>query len=193
MTKTEVERPARRTPWRNPVLRFEGTSRAPAEAVYDVLADLPSHLDWAGDRQAATTRLLTMEAPAGPAGVGTEFHTTGSDGKAATWTDRSVVTEAERPTVFEFVTEGRREGKAGSTPWLLTAIHRYVITSEGDGCRVTYTQELTRLDGAPRVAFNRVASRLVFRVSSKYMRRGFDGLLRLAEERSVAEGASADR
>jgi hypothetical protein len=152
--------------------------------VYDVLADLPSHLDWAGDRQAATTRLLTMEAPPGPAVVGTEFRTTGSDGKAATWTDRSVVTEAERPAVFEFVTEGRRQGKAGSEPWLLTAVHRYAITPSGDGCRVTYTEELTRLDGAPKIAFNRVVSRLVFRVSAKYMRRGFDGLLAVAEERA---------
>jgi hypothetical protein len=168
------------------VLRFEGTTGAPAEAVYDVLADLPSHLDWAGERQAATTRLLTMEAPPGPAGVGTEFFTTGTDGKAATWTDRSVVTEAERPTVFEFVTEGRRDGKPGSAPWQLTAVHRYAITPEGAGCRVTYTQELTRLDGAPRIAFNRVVSQLVFRMASKYMRRGFDGLLALAAERSQA-------
>jgi len=83
VAKTETEQAPRRIPWRNPVLRFEGITRAPAEAVYDVLADLPSHLDWAGDRQATTTRLLTMDAPSGPAGVGTEFRTTGSDGKAA--------------------------------------------------------------------------------------------------------------
>ena len=49
---------------------------------------------------------------------------------------------------------------------------------------MTYTQDLTRLDGAPRVLFNRVVSRIVFRVSAKYMRRGFDALLGLAEERS---------
>jgi hypothetical protein len=173
-----------RTTWRNPVLRFEGKCQAPAEVVYDLLADLQSHLDWAGRRQAETTRLLTLEAQSGPAVVGTEFFTTGSDGKAARWTDRSVVTEAIRPSVFEFVTEGRRDGKAGSRPWLATAVHRYQIAPLSAGCRVTYTEDLTRLDGAPRIMFGRVISRLVFRMSAKYMRRGFDALLAVAEGRA---------
>ena len=146
MAKTQLERNERRTKWRNPVLRFERSCRAPAEAVYDLLADLQSHLDWAGRRQLETTRLLTLEAPPGPAAVGTEFFTTGSDGKVARWSDRSVVTEAMRPAVFEFVTEGRRDGKPGSRPWLSTAVHRYVIAQESGGCRVAYTQELTRLE-----------------------------------------------
>ena len=184
MAKTEVVREGRPTPWRNPVLRFEGSSRAQAGAVYELLADLQSHLDWGGQRQLETTRLLTLKAPPGPAGVGVEFLTTGSDGKAARWSDRSVVTEATRPQVFEFVTEGRREGKAGGRPWLTTAVHRYEMAPMDGGCSVTYTQDLTRLDGAPRVLFNRAVSRIVFRVSAKYMRRGFDALLGLAEERS---------
>lgn len=182
MAKTDVERGGRLIPWRNPVLRFEGTTTARAEVVYDLLADLHAHLDWAGERQAEMTRLLTMEAPPGPAGVGTEFSTTGSDGKAARWLDRSVVTEATRPEVFEFVTEGRRQGKPGSSPWLSTAVHRYELAPEGSGCRVTYSEDLTRLEGAPRIAFNRLISRIVFRISAKYMRRGFDGLLALADE-----------
>jgi hypothetical protein len=131
-----------------------------------------------------TTRLLTLGAPSGSAGVGTEFVSTGSDGKVARWSDRSVVTEATRPEVFEFVTEGRREGKPGSRPWLSTAVHRYELAPEPTGCRVTYTEELTRLAGAPRILFARGISRIVFRTSAKYMRRGFDGLLALAEERS---------
>ncbi len=147
MGKTRVEGDRQRTTWRNPVLRFEGACHAPAEAVYDLLADLPSHLDWAGQRQGETTRLLTMEAPPGPAGVGTEFSTTGSDGTVARWTDRSVVTEATRPEVFEFVTEGRRQGKPGKRPWLFTAVHRYSIAPGPEGCRVTYTEEMTRLTG----------------------------------------------
>ncbi len=83
MARTNIERDGRRTAWRNPVLRFEGTCRAPAAVVYDVLADLQSHLDWAGQRQLETTRLLTMDAPPGPAVIGVEFVTTGSDGKLA--------------------------------------------------------------------------------------------------------------
>jgi hypothetical protein len=184
MARTQLESDGRRTTWRNPVLRFEGTSQASAEAVYHLLADLRSHLDWAGRRQLETTRLLTLEAPPGPAGVGTEFLTTGSDGKVARWSDRSVVTEATPPEVFEFVTDGRRAGKPGSRPWLSTAVHRYEIVPDPDGCRVTYTEELTRLTGAPRILFGPGINRIVFRVSAKYMRRGFDGLLALAEERS---------
>ena len=61
MAKTDVERDGRRTAWRNPVLRFEGSCRAPAEVVYDLLADLQSHLEWAGQRQLETTRLLTLD------------------------------------------------------------------------------------------------------------------------------------
>src|SRR5438094_297062 len=108
MARTDMNGDVRRTAWRNPVLRFEGFCGAPAEDLYDLLADLQSHLEWAGQRQLETTRLLTLEAPPTPAGVGTEFFSTGSDGKVARWSDRSVVTEATRPEVFEFVTEGRR-------------------------------------------------------------------------------------
>jgi hypothetical protein len=184
MARVEVDGGGARTRWRNPVIRFEGHSRGPAEVVYDLLADLASHLDWAGERQLETTRLLTLEAPTGPASVGTEFSSTGTDGKIARWSDRSVVTEAMRPEVFEFVTEGRREAKPGGDPWLCTAVHRYEIAPESGGCRVTYTEDLTRFTGAPFIFTAPVLSRVVFRISAKYMRRGFDGLLAAADERS---------
>ena len=181
---TRMKHTRSRIKWRNPVIRFDGTCRASAEQVYDLLADLRTHLEWAGERQGATTRLLTMEAPAGAGEVGSEFFTTGSDGRVARWSDRSVVTEATRPEVFEFVTEGRRDGKPGRKPWLATAVHRYEIASAGNGCRVTYTEDLTRLDGAPRIMVARGISRVVYRLSAKYMRRGFDAMLALAEERA---------
>jgi uncharacterized protein YndB with AHSA1/START domain len=167
-----------------PPMHFEGTCRAPAEAVYDLLANLPEHLEWAGARQGETTRLLTMEAPPGPAGVGTEFRTTGSDGKVAVWHDRSVVTEAQRPSAFEFVTEGVRHGKPGSTPWEATTVHRYEIGATQDGCLVTYHGETTRMAGFPGIVRAPLAGRLLIRISSKYMRRGFDALIALAEERA---------
>lgn len=188
MPRTQRQRAGGRTAWRNPVIRFQGSCRAPGAAVYELLVDLQSHLEWAGRRQLETTRLLTMEGPPGPAGVGTEFFTTGSDGKVARWADRSVVTEATRPEVFEFVTEGRRQGKEGSDPWLFTAIHRYEIASEIGGCQVTYTQHLTRLDGPPKILRFPGVSQIVFRISAKYMRRGFNALLALAEERSGVAG-----
>jgi hypothetical protein len=187
-TSTSVEgregsvRPRQR--W--PVVRFEAPTKAPAEAVYALLADLSSHLQWAGNRQSPTFRLLSVEAPDGPATVGAEFHTTGADGKKARWTDRSVVTEAIRPSVFEFVTEGRRDGKAGSEPLRSTTVHRYEIVRRPDGCDVTYTAELTRLTGptsVTRIARAPVIGPLLWRTAGKYMRRGFANLLALAEER----------
>jgi hypothetical protein len=176
----------RRTPWSNPIMRFERECGASPEIVYGLLAEPRRHLEWAGERQHESTRLLSMEAPAGAAGVGTEFRSTGSDGKAARWTDRSVVTEAVPGRLFEFVTEGRRDGKPGSRPWLSTAVHRYEIAATPRGCRLVYTQDLTRLDGAPRLLFGPGIRRVVFRVSAKYMRRGFDGLVALAEESARA-------
>src|SRR5438093_417460 len=53
MAKTQLERTGRRSNWRNPVIRFEGSCRAPAERVYDLLADLQSHLEGAGLRRPA--------------------------------------------------------------------------------------------------------------------------------------------
>lgn len=186
MAGARMDRVEPRIRWRNPVLRFEGICPTRPEAVYDLLADLHSHMEWAGRRQRETTRLLTLEAPPGPATVGTEFFSTGSDGKVARWSDRSVVTEATRPEVFEFVTEGQREGKPGRRPWLATAVHRYEIAREGGGCRVTCTQDLTRFAGAPGILYAPGISRLLFWISAKYMRRGFDNLLALAEERERA-------
>lgn len=177
MARTKVADGTVRGSFRNPVLRFEGSSDASAEAVYDRLSDLHGHLSWAGAQQAETTRLLTLDAPEGSAHVGTEFSTTGSDGKNARWSDRSVVTEATRPEVFEFVTDGQRHGKQGSSPWLLTAIHRYEIRPTNEGCAVIYTQDITRLEGAPWPLTTRGVNRVVFRLSAKYMRRGFDALL----------------
>ena len=55
------------------------TTTALPQAVYDLLADLRSHLQWAGEQQAKNYRLVSMEAPDGPATVGTEFSTVGAD------------------------------------------------------------------------------------------------------------------
>jgi hypothetical protein len=99
------------------LVRVEATSRATTEAVFAVLADLSSHIVWAGERQGKRTRLLTIDAPAGPAVVGTEFHSTGAD-PMGTFSDRSVVTEATPGKAFEFVTEARLTTKKGlATDW----------------------------------------------------------------------------
>lgn len=167
-----------------PETMFEAACRASPEQVFGLLADLQSHLEWAGERQSPTTRLLTMEAPAGQARVGTEFQTTGSDGKVARWADRSVVTEATPSRAFEFVTDGVRHGRPGRTPMEATTVHRYETSSAGEGCRVTYRGQITRHAGFPAIVRVPFIGRLLVAYSAKYMRRGFDGLVAVAEMRA---------
>jgi hypothetical protein len=69
------------------------TSSASPEAVFDVIADLRNHLIWSGERaESDGFKMLTLEAPPGPATVGTTFTSSGSAGKDM-FHDRSVVTE----------------------------------------------------------------------------------------------------
>ena len=122
MANTDIARDGRRTAWRNPVLRFEGSCRAPAEVVYDLLADLAES---PGLGRPTAARDHPAAHASGAARTGRRrgrvpHYRLRRQGRP--WSDRSVVTEATRPEVFEFVTEGRREGKAGSRPWLLTAV-----------------------------------------------------------------------
>ncbi len=168
------------------VVQVETTSVAPAEIVYDLLADVRSHLEWGGRRQAKKTyRLLSIEAPEGPASVGTEFSSSGADAMGR-FADSSVVTEAERPSRFEFVTEARLSTKKGAVvEW--TLVHRYEIASEGEGCRVSYTARTVRiseLPGALRMFNIRGLRPLLMKVASSNVRRGFRNLVRMAEERA---------
>ena len=87
------------------------TSTASPEAVYDVIADLRNHLVWSGERaEDEGFKMLTLDAPEGPATVGTTFTSSGTAGKD-TFHDRSVVTEATRPNVFVIETDARLERK----------------------------------------------------------------------------------
>lgn len=167
------------------VFHAEASSRAPAEIVYDVLADVRTHLTWAGERQKKNTRLLTVEAPEGPASVGSEFATTGAD-PMGWFTDRSVVTEARRPSLFEFVTEAHLETKKGKTAdW--TNVHRYELAPTPGGCRIAYTVTVTRISALPGMLalFNSgLLSGLVTKAAGGVGRRGVRNLARLAEERA---------
>jgi hypothetical protein len=166
-------------------LRVEATSRASVEAVYDLLADVRSHLVWAGERQKKKTRLLTIEGPDAPAPVGAEFTTTGADPMGG-FTDRSVVTEASRPSIFEFVTEAHLVTKRGKVAdW--TNVHRYELAPTSEGCRITYTIRITRISALPGMLalFNVGAlSGIVRKASQGVARRGIENLARLAEERA---------
>jgi hypothetical protein len=168
------------------VVRVEATSTASPATVYGVLADLSSHLVWAGVRQSRKTRLLTVDAPPGPAVVGTEWRSTGSD-PMGTFSDRSVVTEATPGKAFEFVTEARLTTKKGrSSDW--TNVERYELEPAGDGCRIVSTGRVTRISELPGMValFNvPVLRELGLKVSAKVSRRTVRNLARMAEEREA--------
>lgn len=168
-------------------VQLEEASEAPAEVVYDLLAEIRSHLEWAGTRQPKESfRLLTIEAPQGPASVGTEFSSTGTD-PMGRFADSSVVTEASRPGEFEFVTEARLSTRGKFVEW--TNIHRYEIASRAEGCLISYTLRVVRISKLPgeMVMFKIPGLRsLGLKISGSFARRGLRNLARLAEERAGA-------
>jgi hypothetical protein len=168
------------------VVRVEATSTAAPKTVYGVLADLSSHLVWAGERQAKKTRLLTIDAPTEPAAVGTEWRSTGSD-PMGTFSDRSVVTEVTPGKAFEFVTDARLTTKKGRTSdW--TSVERYALEPTAEGCRIVSTSRVTRISELPGMValFNvPVLREIGLKVSAKVSRRTIRNLARVAEEREA--------
>src|SRR5256885_6180363 len=117
-----------------PHIRLVGESAASPSSVYDLLADLRSHLDWAGDKQARDFGLVSIDAPKGPAATGTRFTSTGTIPMSGhRWRDESVVTEAVSSSLFELLTDAH----AGDT--VARYRHRYEIAPSAHGSRVTYT------------------------------------------------------
>jgi hypothetical protein len=83
--------------------------------------------------------------------VGTEFNSTGAD-PMGSFTDRSVVTEATSPSVFEFVTEGHLDQKKQGKPACDTRItYRFEIVPTGTGSTVTYRLHISKWTNAPAV------------------------------------------
>jgi hypothetical protein len=168
------------------IVRVEATSAAKPQTIYELLADLSSHLVWAGERQAAKTRLVTIDAPAGPAFVGTEWRSTGADPMGA-FSDRSVVTEATSGKAFEFVTEARLTTKKGrGSDW--TSVERYDLEPTVEGCRIVSTSRVTRISELPGMValFNvPVLRELGLKVSARVSRRTVRNLARVAEEREA--------
>jgi len=158
---------------------------AKPEDVYDLLADLKTHLDWAGARQSSDFRLLSLEAPPGPATVGTTFSSTGTIPMSVRrWKDSSTVTAADRPRTFEFITDARAGDRNAMTARYR---HRYEISSDPAGSRVSYS--LTELAIAhPMLRMALVGMRqMTWRVAiPMFAGRGFRNLLTLAAERAAA-------
>jgi hypothetical protein len=155
---------------------------APPEVVYDFLADLGTHTTWGGKQQTSDFRLLSLEAPAGPATVGTTFTSTGTMPMSSRrWEDRSKVTAAERPNAFEFVTTATARGSRRSME--ATYRHRYEIAATPGGSKVTYSMtQLTMSNPLLRLGLP-VVKTLTWRLGIPFMaRRGFRNLLAIAEQ-----------
>ena len=168
-------------------ISVEHRTTASPEAVYGVLSDLRTHAVWGGVPPTKKSGLLSIEAPSGEATVGTEWNSTGGD-PMGRFTDRSVVTQAVRPSVFEFVTEARLTTKKDATAdW--TNVHRYELRPDGDGCVIAYTVRIARISALPGMLrmFNLpVLSGMAVKESTKVVRRGVEKLAAFVEQRADA-------
>ena len=141
--------------------------------IYGVLADLSTHTIWAGSMHGKKNfGLLTVAAPEGPAAVGTEFTSTGVD-PMGSFSDRSVVTQATSPSVFEFVTEGHLEPKKRGKPASDTRItYRFEIAGDDTGNSVSYRVHMSRWTNAPSLLRSRILqpiARIAMKSYSKKM------------------------
>jgi hypothetical protein len=164
-------------------------STASPEAIYDVLADLRSHLTWGGAEQRFGYGLLSLDAPAGPATTGTSFTSTGGIPMSPRrWEDRSAVTLAVRPSRFEFVTYASVQ--RGKRSMQATYAHRYEIASVPGGSTVTYTfTQLDLVNPILRLALP-VMRTMTWRLGLPFMAgRGFRNLLATAEGRTTSQSA----
>ena len=159
------------------------TSTASPEAVFDVIADLRNHLIWSGDRaESDEFKMLTLEAPPGPATVGTTFTSSGSAGKD-TFHDHSVVIEVAPPRTFVIETDARLERRNAKT-WEAHFSHRYDVLPEGSGSRIVYTETIERVNYLPY--WLKPGIRTIFRPwVNRADRSQLRNLAHLAEERST--------
>jgi len=150
-----------------PDLVVSANAGAPPERIYATLADLSTHTTWAGSMHGKKNfGLRTLEASADPAVVGTEFRSTGAD-PMGSFTDRSVVTEATSPSVFEFVTEGHLTSKKQGKPACETRItYRFEIAPDGTGSTVTYRAHFSKWTNAPAI-LRSAALRPIARMATK--------------------------
>lgn len=162
------------------VTRTWVTSEAPPDVVFDTIADLRNHLEWSGERATDDSfKLTSLEAPKGPAEVGTMFTSTGANFNG-TFHDRSVVAEMRRPTLFVIETDARLERTRGR-PWEVHFSHRYDIEADGGGSRVVYTETISRVNYVPYwlQPWIRPLSRMAI---DRGDRKQLQNLARLAEE-----------
>jgi len=127
-----------------PIITFrtKATADATPKEVYEVLADLSTHLEWAGTEGREGFRIRTLDGPSGLATKGTSFASTGDNGKhSCDFQDRSVVTDATPGRRFAFETESTLPRKHRPT-WHARFVHNYVLRQNAGGTQIDYTCEV---------------------------------------------------
>ena len=157
---------------------------APPEAVYEVLADVRTNLEWGGTRGKKNFRLTGIEVGTEPIQQGAGWSSTGiaPDGS---FRDRSVVTEASRPSALEFVTDAHITfKKGGEGDW--TVVNRYEIEPEGAGSMLTYTQRVTRATalGPMKMMLNPILGGVGRMMAAGLIKPAMRSLAAMAEERA---------
>ncbi len=174
-----------------PHLQISRLCKARPEAVYDLLADLKSHLVWAGARQTQDFHLVSLEAPPGPATIGTTFSSTGVIPMSRRrWSDRSTVSIADRPLKFEITTQATAGDRNA-----MTAVYRhtYEISPAAGGSLVTYTlTQLSITNPMLRWAIPGMR-RMTWLMVPMYAGRGLRNMIALAEERDLPTQAGSRR
>jgi len=157
---------------------------ASPQVVYDILADLRTHVVWGGSENGARMQhLLAIDCPFEPATAGTEFRSVGYTSHGA-WHDHSTVTEATPPSVFAFATMGTMRSHS---PFHGSWVHRYEIEPNAGGSEITYhcRWQLTRViaDGSRirRSVFCQLVLPVVWEA-------GLQGIAAMAEGRLAEPG-----
>jgi hypothetical protein len=164
------------------VTRTSVTSGAAPADVYATIADLRNHLEWSGERASDENfKLVELDAPPGPAAVGTTFTSSGTADNG-TFHDRSEVTVADAPRAFVIETDAHLDRTRGR-PWDAHFVHRYDVEPDGDGSRITYTETVERVSYVPY--WLQPGIRTLFTVYvNRADRKQLANLARLAEERA---------
>jgi Polyketide cyclase / dehydrase and lipid transport len=160
---------------------LRGRCDAPPEDVYDVLADLSTHVDWAGERQYPGFRLVSLDG-AGPVEPGTPFTSVGSIPMALSrWENRNKVVEARSPEVLEFHTGAVVRWRTGRRTEARYE-HRYEIEPDGTGSRVVYRLRQTAIANPPlRMRLPLMRTITHRKMIPLFCGRGFANLLHAAE------------
>lgn len=156
-----------------PIVTFHTSVRSTAspDAIYAVLADPRTALEWGGrEAPKKSFRLLTMDAPAGPLAVGDTFSSTGANINGE-FHDTSTVVEAEPGARFGFNTESTLIRKHVKT-WHVRFTHRYSLVSTPEGTEIDYTSEVRPQNYVPwwlRPGMRTMTRRQVPRMMGKHL------------------------